>query len=80
MNKNDKFQVEEFEVNAQAVTDEKLEGVAGGNSEEGEPYIYSCPVCGEVFSSMLRHVAMDYLNIHIEHTHPGYYSPTNQFS
>ena len=43
MNKNDKFHGAEFEVNAQAISDEQLEGVSGGNSYDGR---IICPYCG----------------------------------
>ena len=45
MNKNDKFHGAEFEVNAQAVTDEKLEGVDGGFTTNSDGNI-RCPNCG----------------------------------
>ena len=45
MNKNDKFHGTEFEVNAQAISDEELEGVSGGNGHSG---FTPCPYCGMV--------------------------------
>ena len=76
MNKNDKFQVAEFEVSAQSISNKELENISGGNSEEGGPDTLVCPVCGEVFSSMFG----SSLKWHIEHAHPFYRSPNNQFS
>lgn len=40
MNKNDKFHGAEFEVSAQTISDEQLEGVAGGSAS------MVCPYCG----------------------------------
>ena len=46
MNQNDKFHGAEFEVNAQAITDEKLEGVAGGGLTTNSDDKMRCPNCG----------------------------------
>ena len=51
MNKNDKFHGAEFEVNAQAITDEKLEGVAGGGLTTNSDGKMRCPNCGKWLSS-----------------------------
>ena len=47
MNKNDKFQVAEFEVSARTVTDEKLEAVSGGNA-----YTQICWYCNMKFPTL----------------------------
>jgi len=52
MNQNDKFHGAEFEVNAQAVTDEKLEGVTGGSEKSNDRS--TCPYCNrEILTDML---------------------------
>lgn len=56
MNKNDKFHGEEFEVNAQAISDENLEGVSGGcheycgrpNTDADEETHERCYHCGKL--------------------------------
>lgn len=45
MNKNDKFHGAEFGVNAQAISDDELDCVAGGSEE----YPFVCPYCNERF-------------------------------
>ena len=49
MNKNDKFHGAEFEVNAQAISDEELDAVSGGCDYCEDPLDYhivvQCPYC-----------------------------------
>ena len=65
MNKNDKFRVAEFEVSAQAVTDEKLEGVAGGYHDYGYKV---CPHCGQ-------QIYFNKYHYHVEHCLTGFPEP-----
>lgn len=44
MNKNEKFHGAEFDVSAQAISDEELDAVSGGSSYQR--YVI-CPNCGE---------------------------------
>jgi len=61
MNKNDQFHGADFEVSARAISDEKLEGVAGGYHESCDYQI--CPYCGAEFPMEA------YLNGHIMDIH-----------
>ena len=45
MNKNEKFHGAEFEVNAQAITDEQLDAVSGGGLTTNSDGAVRCPNC-----------------------------------
>ena len=72
MNKNDKFHGAEFDVSAQAISDEELDAVAGGCEEYDAVEVW-CPYCN---AKMTRKS----LAAHKESCARSIYSYTNQNS
>ena len=72
MNKNDKFHGAEFNVSAQAISDEELDAVAGG-CEENDAVEVWCPYCNAKMTQKS-------LAAHKESCARSKYSYTNQHS